>query len=91
MVKIKNLKDNNKIEAFDYERLKQSVIRACLSVRRPEGQAEATAKLVCNQVVDWLKQHPEITSLDLRRITTKHLQIFDPEAAYLYSQEHLII
>ncbi len=91
MIKIKNLKDNNKIEPFDEDRLRRSVISACLSARRPEGQAEATARSVCNGVIDWLKQHPEITSHDLRRITAKQLELFDPEAAYLYSQKNIII
>ena len=91
MAKIKNIKDDNKIEGFDRSRLHKSIMAACLSARRPDGQAEATAKSVCDNVVLWLQQHPEVTSQDLRRVATKHLESHDPEAAYLYAQSHIII
>ena len=91
MAKITNIKDNNEIESFDRNRLHKSIMKACLSARRPDGQAEATAKSVCNSVVEWLQQHPEVTSQDLRRIAAKYLETYDPEAAYLYTQSHIII
>lgn len=90
-LKIKNIKDNNQIEDFDRDRLHHSIVTACLSARRPEGQAEATAKSVCDGVVEWIKQHPEVTSSDIRRIATGHLETFDPEAAYSYAQRHITI
>lgn len=90
-LKITNVKNQDQIEQFDYERLKKSIIYACLSARRPEGQAESTAKIVCDGVVDWLKERPEVTSHDIRRITAKILENYDPEAAYLYSQHHITI
>jgi transcriptional regulator NrdR family protein len=88
MVKTKKI---NKINQFDCERLQKSVMKACLSARRPDGQAEATAKAVCKEVVKWLEQRPDITSNDLRRIAAKHLDHYDPEAAYLYAQTHITI
>lgn len=85
------LKTNDKINRFDCDRLQKSVMRACLSARRPDGQAEATAKAVCAEVVKWLERRPDITSSDLRRITAKSLAHYDPEAAYLYTQTHITI
>lgn len=81
----------DKINRFDCNRLQKSVMTACLSARRPDGQAEATAKAVCDEVVKWLEQRPDITSGDLRRITAKSLAHYDPEAAYLYTQTHITI
>lgn len=91
MAKIKNIKDDNQIERFDYDRLHKSILSACLSARQPDGQAESTAKSVCNSVVEWIKQRPEVTSHDIRRIAAKNLETYDPEAAYLYIQTHITI
>ncbi len=91
MVKIKNIKDDNQIERFDYDRLHKSILTACLSARRPDGQAESTAKSVCDNVIQWIKQRPDITSHDIRRIAAKSLESYDPEAAYLYIQTHITI
>lgn len=84
-------KKSEQINHFDHDRLKKSVMTACLSARRPDGQAEATAKAVTDEVVKWIKQRPDITSGDLRRITAKNLAHYDPEAAYLYTQTHITI
>ena len=89
MAKIKN--QQNISQPFSYQRLYESVVRACLGARRTEEQAKTTARLVCDNLSTWLKKHPEITSQDLRQATTKQLKIFDPEASYLYSQQNLII
>lgn len=91
MVKIKNIKDDNQIERFDYDRLHKSILTACLSARRPDGQAESTAKSVCDSVVEWIQQRPEVTSHDIRRVAAKSLETYDPEAAYLYIQTHITI
>ncbi len=79
------------VERFDRDKLFNSIVKACLSARRPEGQAESTAKSVCNEVVKWLDDRPEVTSHDIRRIAAKSLELFDPEAAYLYTQSHITI
>ena len=90
-IKIKNIKDDNQIEQFDRNRLHRSIMTACLSARRPEGQAEATAKAVCDGVEQWLKERPEVTSSDIRRIAASQLDAYDPEAAYSYLQRHITI
>lgn len=78
-------------EPFDHSKLHRSIRAACLSVRSPEGEAETTAVNVTQAVVVWLETKPEVTSEDLRRITSYHLKVFHPEAAYLYEQHRSII
>lgn len=78
-------------EHFMREKLHASIVAACLSVRTPEGQAETIARAVCESVIGWLQQHPEVTSRDIRIVTTKHLKVYHPEAAYLYEQYSITI
>ncbi len=78
-------------EPFNRDKLHASVRAACLSVRSPEGEADTTAHKVADAVIIWLETKPEVTSNDLRRITTHHLKVFHPDAAYLYEQHRSII
>lgn len=87
------IKSNGKrrTEHYDKSKLFKSVTAACLSTRDPQGQAETTASQVCLKVEKWLASHPEVTSNDIRRITALHLKKYQPEAAYLYEQQHITI
>lgn len=78
-------------ERFMRDKLHKSIVSTCLSVRVPTGQAESIAHAVCEAVVAWLDQHPEVTSNDIRIVATKHLRIQHPEAAYLYEQNRITI
>ncbi len=78
-------------ENFDRNKLHTSILAACLSVRSPEGEAELTAKNVCDAVATWLTTKPEVTSDDLRRKATETLFVHHPEAAYLYKHHRLVI
>jgi transcriptional regulator NrdR family protein len=78
-------------EKFRRDKLHFSIVAACLSARAPEGHAELTARLVCDDVIIWLENRPEVTSHDLRVVTTKHLKRHHPEAAYLYDQHRITI
>ncbi len=78
-------------EPFDPDKLRRSVIAACLSVRSPEGEAESTAAKVTSAVVVWVDTKPGITSHDIRRLTTRHLERYHPEAAYFYQHHKRII
>ena len=78
-------------ESFQREKLHASIRAACLSVRSPEGEAEMTARNVCDAVILWLEKRPEVTSGDLRRKATDTLHTFHPEAAYLYKHHRLVI
>jgi transcriptional regulator NrdR family protein len=78
-------------EQFMRDKLHASIVSTCLSVRVPTGQAESIAHSVCDAVIAWLQQHPEVTSQDIRIIATKHLRVQHPEAAYLYEQNRITI
>lgn len=78
-------------EHYDREKLHASVLAACLSVRSPGGMAESAASSVCDQVEHWCDSHPEVTSDDIRRIASRHLERIHPEAAYLYKHHRLVL
>lgn len=78
-------------ENFSKEKLRASILSACLSVRTPVGQAEATAHAVADSVIAWLSTKPEVTSQDLRRIAAKQLYPHNPDAAYIYEQHRITI
>lgn len=78
-------------ESFDPKKLHASVRAACLSVRTPEGEADMTAWAVTDAVIVWLELRPEVTSDDLRRVASRHLTTYHPEAAYIYEQHQTII
>jgi transcriptional regulator NrdR family protein len=86
-----NENGKHQTEPFSRERLHNSIVAACLSVYTPEGQAETTADAVCDSVIIWLKQHPEVTSRDISITAAKQLKNYHPEAAYLYEQRHITI
>lgn len=78
-------------EEFDADKLHRSIIAACLSVRTPIGEAEMIARDVCLSVIHWCSEKGEVTSDDLRRMSARTLQLFHPEAAYLYQHHQLIL
>ena len=78
-------------EAFNPHKLHASIRAACLSVRSPDGVANMTAWAVTDAVIVWLETRPEVTSNDLRRVASRHLTVYHPDAAYLYEQHRTII
>ena len=78
-------------EKYDREKLKRSIIAACLSSRTPEGLAEEIAENVCQNVEQWLERRQVVTSNDLRTVATRSFQLRHPEAAYIYDHNRVII
>lgn len=78
-------------EAFDPNKLHASIYAALLSVRCPDGEADMTARTVTDAVIVWLTTKPEVTSHDLRRVASRHLSTYHPDAAYFYEQHRTII
>ena len=78
-------------ESFERSKLHASIVASCLSVRTPEGQAETTANTVCDAVMEWLSDKPEVTSDDIRRKAADVLARYHPEAAHLYKHHHMVI
>lgn len=80
-----------KSESFNRQKLHYGVRAACLSARSHDGEATQAADRVCDAVLIWLTDKPEVTSLDIRRIATKNLERYHPDAAYLYEQHRHIM
>lgn len=78
-------------EPFVRDKLRRSIIAACLSVHTPSGQADDIADKACDSVIIWLSTRPEVTSADLRRKAADSLHVHHPEAAYLYRHHTMII
>ncbi len=78
-------------ESFQRNKLHRSIHAACLSVRCRPGEAEDIATQVCEVVLVWLDDKPEVTSADLRRITAARLKRFHPDAAYLYEHQNFTL
>lgn len=71
-------------EDFSRHKLHHSIVAACLAVRSSVGQAEHVAKMVCDEVIAWLDDKPEVTSDDIRKTAGEHLKRYNPDASYLY-------
>lgn len=76
---------------FDPLKLHNSIVAACLSVRSHEGEAHTTAERVCRSVIDWLAPKDEVTSSDIRRVASRHLSTYHPEAAYMYQNMEMMV
>lgn len=77
-------------EKFDPLKLHRSIVAACLAVRAFEGEAHLTAEHVCQHVIDWVISKQEVTTEDIRRVSSRHLADYHPEAAYMYEHHRLI-
>lgn len=71
-------------EPFNQEKLHASIVAACLASGAPTGHAESMARRVTEEVVIWLESRPEVTSDDLRRVASRYLRTYHPDASYLY-------
>ena len=78
-------------EFFQPEKLHASVAAACLSVSSPEGEAEMIAVRVVDAVARWCHVRYAVTSQDICRIATRGLELFHPEAAYMYKNHEVVV
>lgn len=78
-------------EAFEHHKLETSIRAACLSVRCPDGEADMLAKMISDLVELWCRGKAGVTSHDLRRVASEHLERLHPEAAYFYQQHRAVI
>lgn len=78
-------------ERFDRSKLHRSIHAACLSINSADGAATTAADKVCDAVILWCENRPEVTSDDIRRQAAKSLETFHPEAAYLYRNYRMIM
>lgn len=73
-------------EKFNPLKLHGSLMAACLSTRTLEGEASMIAQRTTEKVINWLANKVEVTSDDVRRVACANLQIYQPEAAYVYER-----
>ena len=78
-------------EQLNRDKLHASIYATCLSVRSFDGHASDTADHVCNIVLSWTDNKPEITSADIRQQAARALEKVHPDAAYLYKHHKQII
>lgn len=78
-------------EPFQHDKLHASILASCRSVRTPDAVAHQAATHVCEVVISWTDDKPEITSEDIRRRATQALEKSHPDAAYLYQHYHVIL
>ena len=78
-------------EQLNRDKLHASIYATCLSVRSFDGHASDTADHVCNIVLSWTDNKPEITSADIRQQAARALEKIHPDAAYLYKHHKQII
>ena len=84
------VKTGKRVEPYDQLKLFRSIYASCLSVRTPTGEAEVTAKRVCQDIAPWLNTKPEVTSHDIRIHAAKRLQTYNPSAADIYKHHGTI-
>jgi len=85
------VKRNHRSEPFDEHKLRASIRAACLSIRTPAGEAEMTAERMYRQILPWLEGKAEVTSADIRRKSAEALLRDNPEAAYVYQIQRIMI
>jgi transcriptional regulator NrdR family protein len=78
-------------EAFERAKLERSIRATLLSLRTPDGQAEDTARRVTDIVEQWVADHSEVTSVDIRLRAASALEPLHPDAAYLYKHHKVIM
>lgn len=84
------VKRGGHLESFDERKIYASVYAAVLTLREPAGSAELIAHEVTDTVKKWLDAKHEVTSNDIRRVASNHLQVLHPDAAYQYTHHRVV-
>lgn len=73
-------------EPFDRNKLRETILAACLNIRVPQHSAESAADMVCKDIDKWLKNKQEITTVDIKEKAAEFLKKYHSEAAYIYER-----
>ena len=78
------VKRHGHTEPYDPKKLYASIYASCLSVSATHGEAELVADRVLKDIASWLEPKTEVTSHDIRIQAAKHLEVYNPDASYIY-------
>ena len=78
------IKNSDITQPYDRDKLHDSIQSVCLSIHGYIGAAEQTAHKVCDHIDNWLNNHDEVTSHDIRLKAAEALAIYDSHSALLY-------
>lgn len=73
-------------ERFSADKLRKSIVLSCENAKLPEKSVQIVAEMTMRDILTWLKSKHEITTQDIRQITTKALAKYNREASYIYAQ-----
>ena len=77
-------------EPYDQKKVYATVFSVCLSQREPAASAELIAEKVMHEVTAWIQKKHEVTANDIRNQTSKHLENYQPDAAYLLKHHRVV-
>lgn len=77
-------------EPYDDKKIYATVFSVCQSLREPAASAELIADKVAADVSAWIKTKHEVTANDIRNQAAKHLQNYNPDAAYLLKHHRVV-
>lgn len=77
-------------EPYDEKKVYASVFAACQSVRETVGSSELIADKVIKDVGGWIAKKHEVTANDIRREASKHLSVYNPDAAYMLLHHRVV-
>lgn len=78
------------VELYDARKLYASIYASALAVSEPVGSAELIAQEVVKLVEEWLNPKHEVTSNDIRREASKHLNVINADAGFQYTNHRVI-
>ena len=77
-------------EQYDDRKVYASVFTACQAVREPVGSSELIADKVVSDVAAWIEKKYEVTSNDIRREASKHLKVYNEDAAHMLLHHRVV-
>lgn len=84
------VKRGGHVEDYDERKLYASVYAAALAVHEPAGSAELIAQEVTKQVEKWMHPKHVVTSNDIRRVASQHLQTINEHVAVQYMYHRIL-
>lgn len=78
------VKRHGHTEVYDSRKLYASIYTSCLAVRDTQETSELLADKIVAEIEEWLEKKHEVTSHDIRLHAAKHLNVYQPDAAWIY-------